>query len=135
MQNNDSTAFLFVGYNFSRTPRAAEIDAGESGGVDDGSLARNDCLTPRGRSVNVRTMTKTRLLLIAGFLAACVCLPLGVAAMMQRSPGVTKANFDRLEIGMTSANAEKLLGGPANERLNGDAAVLLYLRAKSNWFN
>jgi hypothetical protein len=55
-------------------------------------------------------MTKKRLLLFGGFLAACVCLPLGVVAMMPSSPGVTKANFDRIQEGMTKAQVQEIFG-------------------------
>ena len=59
-------------------------------------------------------MTKKRLLLIGGFLAACVCLPLGVSLMMtDNGPGVTKANFDRIEEGMTEDDVTRILGRPA----------------------
>jgi hypothetical protein len=56
-------------------------------------------------------MTKKRLLLFGGFLAACVCLPLGVVTVMpDDGPGVTKANFNRIEKGMTKAEVEKIIG-------------------------
>ena len=57
-------------------------------------------------------MTKRRLLLIAGPLAA-VAVTLGVLAMLPPRPGVTKENFDRIEVGMTRAEVEVILGGPA----------------------
>ena len=55
-------------------------------------------------------MTKKRLLLIGGFLVACICLPLGVAAMLPSGPNVTKANFDRIQQGMAQAEAEGIFG-------------------------
>ena len=56
-------------------------------------------------------MKKKHLFLVGGFLAACICLPLGVVAIIPPGPGVTKANFDRIEIGMTKAQVEKIFGG------------------------
>ena len=55
-------------------------------------------------------MTKKRLFLIGGFLAACVCLPLGIIAVMPPGPGVTKANFDRIQEGMTKPEVQAILG-------------------------
>ena len=55
-------------------------------------------------------MTKKRLLLIGGFLAACVCLLLGVGAVMPTGPGVTKANFDRIQVGMTKPEVRAIFG-------------------------
>jgi hypothetical protein len=53
---------------------------------------------------------KRRYLVCASTLAACVCIVLGVLAMMPARPGVTKANFDRIEEGMTQAEVDALLG-------------------------
>lgn len=53
---------------------------------------------------------KKRHLITAGVMAACVGLVLGVLAMLPPSPGVTKANFDRIEIGMTMTEVEAILG-------------------------
>ena len=58
-------------------------------------------------------MTRKRRLHISfGILAACVCLALGVLVMRSR-PGATKANFDRIELGMTLAEVEAIIGRPA----------------------
>jgi hypothetical protein len=47
-------------------------------------------------------MTKKRFYLIsAAILVACIGSTVGVLAMMPPRPGVTKANFDRIEVGMT----------------------------------
>jgi len=59
-----------------------------------------------------RAMTKKRWILLAGILAACVCLTLAVLAMLPPRPGVTLANIERIEKGMTLAEVEKILGGP-----------------------
>ena len=68
-------------------------------------------------------MTKKRLLLIGGFLAACVCLPLGIAALLPPTPGVTKANFDRVQEGMTMPEVRAILGEDSIPRLSiGDDA-------------
>jgi hypothetical protein len=56
------------------------------------------------------TMTKKRLLLIASVPLAIVAVTLGVLAMLPPRPGVTKANFDRIEKGMTKAQVEEILG-------------------------
>ena len=50
-----------------------------------------------------------RLFLIGGFLAACVCLPFGVVAMLPRS-GITKASFDGIQEGMTLGEVEEIFG-------------------------
>ena len=57
-------------------------------------------------------MTKKRLLLFAGFLAACVCLPLGVVATLPPGPGVTKVTYDRIEKGMTRNDVNAVFGTP-----------------------
>ena len=57
-------------------------------------------------------MTKKRLLLIAS-VPLVIVMMLGVLALLLPSPGVSKANFDRIEKGMTSAQVEQILGGEA----------------------
>jgi hypothetical protein len=58
-------------------------------------------------------MTKRRRLMwSAAILAAIVTVVLGVLAMLPAQPGVTKANFDRIEIGMFSDEVELILGEP-----------------------
>jgi hypothetical protein len=57
-------------------------------------------------------MTKKRLLLIAS-LPLTIAVTLGVLAMLPPSPGVTKANFDRIEKGMPKAEIEAIFGGKA----------------------
>ena len=53
---------------------------------------------------------KKRYLTVVGLLTAVVCVILTVLAMLPLRPGVTKANFDRLEIGMTLPEVEAILG-------------------------
>jgi len=57
-------------------------------------------------------MTKKRWIVLAGMVAACVCLTLAVLALLPPRPGVTPANIERIEDGMTRAEVEKILGGP-----------------------
>ena len=69
-------------------------------------------------------MTKLRLLLFAGFLAACICLPLGVVVMQPTNAGVTSANFERIQVehiqmeltggaGITVDCVEQIFGRPS----------------------
>ena len=39
-------------------------------------------------------------------MAACFSVPLLVAALMPPTPGVTKANFDRIKVGMVRQEGE-----------------------------
>jgi hypothetical protein len=55
-------------------------------------------------------MNKKRLSVLAGSLAACVCLTLGILAMLPSRPGVTKENFDLIEKGMARAKVEGIFG-------------------------
>ena len=54
-------------------------------------------------------MTKKRLLLIA-FLPLIAVVVLGVLSILPPRPGVTKANFDRIEKGMTLGEVELIIG-------------------------
>ena len=54
-------------------------------------------------------VTKKRFLLIAS-LPLTIAVTLGVLAILPPSPGVTKANFDRIEKGMTIAEVEQIFG-------------------------
>jgi hypothetical protein len=54
---------------------------------------------------------KRRYLISAAVLAACVCIVIGVLAMLPPQTGVTKANFDRIEKGMTEKTVEEMFGG------------------------
>jgi hypothetical protein len=57
-------------------------------------------------------VTKNRLLLIAS-LPLIIAVTLGVLALLPPSPGVTKANFERIQKGMTLAEVEEILGRKA----------------------
>jgi hypothetical protein len=62
------------------------------------------------------TMTKKRLLLIAS-LPLIAAVALGVLAMLPPSTGVTKANFDRIQGGMTLAEVKEIFGRKADESM------------------
>ncbi len=56
-------------------------------------------------------MKAKRLLLLAS-LPLTVAAILGVVVMLTPRPGVTKANYDRIEIGMKQSEVEAILGKP-----------------------
>src|ERR1017187_4650698 len=56
--------------------------------------------------------TKKRLILIAS-LPLTIAVTVGVLALLPPSPGVTKANFDRIQDDMTNADVKQILGGDA----------------------
>jgi outer membrane protein assembly factor BamE (lipoprotein component of BamABCDE complex) len=58
-------------------------------------------------------VTKTRLLLIVFLPLTAVAVSVGMLAMLPPGPGVTKANFDRIEKGMTRAQVEEIMGRPS----------------------
>ena len=65
-------------------------------------------------------MNKRRRLLIGGMLTVCVVVALiGLAALPPR-PGVTEANVQRVEIGMSEAEVEAIFGQPFAGTLLGD---------------
>ena len=55
-------------------------------------------------------MTRKRLFVIAGIFVSVVCIVLATLAMLPSRPGVTKANFDRIEKGMTRPEVESIFG-------------------------
>ena len=56
-------------------------------------------------------MTRERYVAVAGLLAALVCAGLLAALLIpDDQPGVTKANVDRLQIGMARTEVDSLLG-------------------------
>jgi hypothetical protein len=55
-------------------------------------------------------MTKKHFLLIVA-LPLSIAVTLCVLAMIPPRPGVTKANYDRIETGMTKAEVEEIFGG------------------------
>lgn len=59
-------------------------------------------------------MRKRRLLAVAGVLSVVAWLALLVLALKPADPGVTKANFDRIKVGMSRAEVEEIFGRPAD---------------------
>jgi len=55
-------------------------------------------------------MTRKRLWVIAGIFVSMACLVLVTFAMLPPRPGVTKANFDRIEEGMMLEEVEAIFG-------------------------
>jgi hypothetical protein len=56
-----------------------------------------------------------RIAVLAGSLAvACATLVLVVFWLLQSHAGITKANFDRVALGMSRAQVQELFGGAAN---------------------
>src|SRR5689334_17164851 len=74
-------------------------------------------------------MTRKRCYLITvAILATCVCITLGVLAMLPR-PCVTKEHFDRIEKGMTKAEVEEILGHAFHEGVSfGAGGEMLWLQ-------
>jgi hypothetical protein len=61
------------------------------------------------------TMTKKRLILVVALPFAAIAMTVAVLAILPPRPGVTKANFDRIQEGMTRAEVEEIFGGPSSE--------------------
>lgn len=59
-------------------------------------------------------MSRKRYLAVAGMLVILALVGFGVAMMLPLGPGVTKANFDRIEDGMTRADVEAIFGRPSD---------------------
>jgi hypothetical protein len=70
-------------------------------------------------------MTRKRLI-AWGLVAACVCLSPAVIAWLP-IPGVTSANFDRIEKRMTKADVEAVFGNPPFKRE--------HLGGGGNWYS
>ena len=60
-------------------------------------------------------MTKKRMALLA-VLPFTVAVIIGVLAMLPPRPGITKANFDRIQDGMTLAEVERIFGPRTRDR-------------------
>jgi hypothetical protein len=59
-------------------------------------------------------LTKKRsCLLSGGIFVACCCIALAVLASLPPCPGITKANFDRIQMGMALSKVEEVFGQPA----------------------
>ena len=79
-------------------------------------------------------MTIKRLILLAS-LPLMIAVALGVLAMLPPGPGVTKANFDRIEKGMTTAQVKEIFGGTHVVILTPEGVFVLDLdQAKSPRF-
>lgn len=69
-------------------------------------------------------MTRRGLILSAAAIASGVVAGLTVLAMLPPTPGVTKANFDRIQIGMNHEEVEALFGSPSSFGFGGDSGTL-----------
>ena|ERR1700733_8122591 len=55
-------------------------------------------------------MTRKRLFIVASLIAVLIGIGMGAAALITDGPGITKAKFDRIEMGMAKAEVEEILG-------------------------
>ena len=60
---------------------------------------------------------KKRLVVIVAIPIAVLGAIVIILALIPAKPGVTKANFNRLDVGMTRNEVEAVFGGPCNEGL------------------
>jgi ribosomal protein L16/L10AE len=61
-------------------------------------------------------MTKKRRLVLAGAaLAICVAVVAGTIMMLPTRPGLSKANFDRVQMGKPRDEIERILGQPLGQ--------------------
>jgi hypothetical protein len=58
-------------------------------------------------------MTTTKRLLLFASLPLAAAVTLGILSILPYRPGITKANFDRIEKGITKAEVERIFGEPA----------------------
>lgn len=70
-------------------------------------------------------MRKKWWLVIGLFLILAVALGIGIPAFLPPTPGVTYANFSRIEIGMARSDVVAIMGPPSLALLNGDFQDLL----------
>ena len=77
-------------------------------------------------------MTKKRWIVLAGMLAACVCLTLAVLALLPPPPGVTWPNIERINDGMTRAEVETILGGPGESLMQNSIMIWFNPQTKTN---
>jgi len=59
-------------------------------------------------------MSRRRFIILSIGALAVVCIGLGILAMLPPRPGVTKANFDRIEKGMTQSEVNDIFGKSAS---------------------
>jgi hypothetical protein len=62
-------------------------------------------------------MTKKRLIIIIVALLATIAMTIGVLAMWPSSPGVVRANFHRIENGMTMEEVEAIFEGEPGQQM------------------
>ena len=55
-------------------------------------------------------MNRKRLIVVCGILASIACAAIVAYAVLPPRPGVTKANFDRIKLGMTKAEVSAIMG-------------------------
>jgi hypothetical protein len=60
-------------------------------------------------------MLRQRSILAVGTLSSVAGGGIVVLALLLGRPGITRANFDRIEMGMTQVEVETLLGGPPDD--------------------
>ena len=75
-------------------------------------------------------MTRKRLFVIAGILVSAACIVLVAIAMLPPRPGVTKANFDSIEIGMTKEDVTGILG----ENVTGPWKIMAVNHTYFSWW-
>jgi hypothetical protein len=68
-------------------------------------------------------MRKKWWLAIGLLLVLAVALGIGIPALWPTTPGVTYANFSRIEPGMTRSEVQAILGPPSMAVLRGDLAI------------
>jgi outer membrane protein assembly factor BamE (lipoprotein component of BamABCDE complex) len=59
-------------------------------------------------------MKKKWWIIAAATIAGCIGLAFVIPALRPSKPGVTKENFERIQLGMTKTEVEGIFGGPAN---------------------
>ena len=77
-------------------------------------------------------MTKKRLLLIAAVPLA-IAVILGVLVMLTTRSTVTKANFERIQEGMTRAEVEEVFGEKGEQELPGIVAAYVWYADDGSW--
>jgi hypothetical protein len=79
--------------------------------------------------------TTKRLLLIAALLLIVAAVILGVLSLLPPDPGVTKANFDRIEKGMTQAEVQEMFGGKGIFLERSDPPYYCWQADDGSWAN